>query len=385
MPFTVITNPAVGDPTRKDTFSDPVIADLNFLNGALQSALAVGINNGSFENGSGANVAPANWTASISGGMGCNIENTAAAVDHGAQAFSMTLPGAGRGGGVSLTTNDFYPIGELQTLVFSWFMKASSATLNAVVYVVFYDVNQALVSTSTLYNNSTTNPTSWTGLSFPVQAPTTARFFKLQIVGADNSVAGLLYWDGVTYSVGVAAIGPIAFNASTSWTSPFTGWVNVDAIGAGGGGGGATGSNGGGGGGAGSFSKYKFFVVNGNTYTVTVGAPGSGGSAGNYGGTGGVSWFGSSANVANGGLGGSPSSTGGGGGPAGAALSWTNGSGLFGLTGAAGTGGGAGSYGLGGFAALPWSGDVNNYYGRGGQGGLSSSGFAGNSGLVIIS
>jgi hypothetical protein len=202
MSFTIVSAPNVGDPTRQDTFAVPVIDDLNFLNGVLQIAKGSGIINGSFELDTPPNsdLAPIEWTLNLSSGNTCKIENTSSNVHHGGQAFSMTNPG-GVSGGVSITSSDYYTIGEEDRVAFYWWMFSTVATTTNTVYVNWFDYSGTALSTTTLYNFSSGNPTSWQHFSFSVQAPTGARYFNLEFVGVNSTTAGTTYWDGISYEV----------------------------------------------------------------------------------------------------------------------------------------------------------------------------------------
>ena len=236
MSYISITPPNVGDPTRLDAFAAPVVSNIQYFQGAAQSALAVGIINGSFEVGSGAGVAPSNWTLALASGNSCNIETASANVDHGAQAFSMTTPGS-VSGGVSLTTSDYYAIGELGWLTFSWFMKSTVAGIANAVNVLFYDCNKTYLYTASIFSSSTNN-TSWAPYIAGVQAADTVRFFQLQLVGVNNATAGTVYWDGVTYSSGDFTVGASIFVSSGTYT-PRSNMIYVREFGGGGGGAGA--------------------------------------------------------------------------------------------------------------------------------------------------
>ena len=263
MPFVTQTPPNLGDPTRLSSFALAVISNLNYLYGQVGSLNGAGIINGSFEAGNG-NI-PNNWQLSIASGNSAALVTTAAYVRDGSQSYSMTTPGA-TSGGVQITTGDFYRIGELQELIFGWWNLNTAATILNEVMVLWYDNTQtALGGTpfTTLYSNSTSNPTSWTYFVAPVQAPTGARYFKLQILGVNNGVAGTAYWDGVTYSMQGRGQRGVVLTSSASVMIP----SNSDGIvfeGWGGGGGGSYG-------GSGANGTATTAVVNGLTYTARAG------------------------------------------------------------------------------------------------------------------
>lgn len=241
MPYSSITSPAVGDPTRKDTFADIVVSNLDFLNAQLQLALNQGgIPNGSFEVGTGANTAPSGWGLNVASGNSSSFETSAANTRHGAQAFSMTNPG-GVSGGVTLESEDFIPFAQDQELKLYWLLKSTSATTRNQVFVKWYSEAEALISTTTVYDASSGNPTSWTFMGQSITPPSGSKFFKVTITGVNNSTAASSYWDGI--SVG-PVIRPriVTFLASGTYT-PTPGVTAARARLIGGAGGGGAGQN----------------------------------------------------------------------------------------------------------------------------------------------
>ena len=311
MNFTHITKPSVKDPTTLDLFASPVIDDLEFLNANIALSQLAGILNGSFESPTqGANQPPVQWDLlNLGNGNSCQIETTAANVEHGAQAFSMTT-GGGITGGCDIQTGNFYPIGEQQQLLVSWYMNSTAANILNQVYVHWYDNTETLLSTTTLYNNATTNSLVWQLQQIPATAPAGARFFKLEVVGVNNTNAGTVYWDGFTYTwqVGTHGMLLITNTGAGTWTVPpaITNAV-VEIVGGGGGGASQSGILGTGGA-SGAWQKYLIAgLVPGSTVSYFVGAGGASvvSAAGN---DGKASWFGNSGISADYGRGGTQTS-----------------------------------------------------------------------------
>lgn len=276
MAFTAITKPAVGDPTRKDTFADQVIDDLDYLYGAAAASGGGRILNGSFESGSAANTAPANWTMTLASGNSTAFETTAANVAHGAQSFKMTTPGSITGG-VALEANDFGILGEGQVLNFSWYMKSTVAGILNTVAVNWYDRAGSLISTTTLYT-STANATSWTYYNYAATAPANARFFKLVVTGVNNATAGSVYWDGFECRTGPLYLRTVYTTGSGTHT--YQKWTNrIKVTGCGGGGGGGKRTDGATPAGSGGSTTL------GSIFTATGGTPG-GSNSGATGGAG---------------------------------------------------------------------------------------------------
>ncbi len=277
MPFPVITKPAVGEPTRADTFSDLVIEALNFLNGqsSLASTLA-GIVNGSFELGSGANTDPTGWVVTRATGNSTSFGTSAANTRHGSQSFAMTTPGS-ISGGVSMSSADFIACAEGNNVPISWRQKSTAAGVRNIVQLDFYDVAQVFISTSTLLD-STANPTSWTLQAGGAVAPANARFFKVTVVGVDNAVAGTVYWDDFELNLSMG-MNVQTFTATSTYV-PAAGVTKVKvrawAGGAGGGGAGDSGNPGG----TGSVGGDTWFGSSGNKARGGNGGGGGGSGAG---------------------------------------------------------------------------------------------------------
>lgn len=254
--YTAITKPSVGDPTRKDTFADIVVDNLDFLNGKLNLATTqAGIVNGSFEIGTGANTAPSGWALTVAAGNSSAFAATAANTRHGAQAFQMTTPGAVTGG-VILSSTDFIACAEAAPVSISWRQKSTAAAIRNMLQIKWYDISQALISTSTLLD-STANPTSWTFQSGGDVAPANARFFKVFITGVNNTTAGTVYWDDFELTTELSTTSQI-FTSSGSFVAPAG--VNLVKVrmwsGGGGGGSGADNAANGGNGGPGGDSYF---------------------------------------------------------------------------------------------------------------------------------
>ncbi len=275
MAYVSIVKPVPGEPTRIDTFASQVIDDLNFLNDSLSSAAGANILNGSFEANTGVNTAPTSWTLAAAAGNSSLIETAAANVRHGAQSFKMTTPGS-IGGGVSIVTTDFYAIGEVQSVFLSWFMKSTVAGIRNQAFIRWYDNLKNLILTTTLYD-SVTNSTVWTRTGSSASAPAGARFFKCEFLGVNNTVAGSVWFDGVSYQV-VAKTQLFVLTVNGSWVCPADVY-RVKVKMAGGGGGNGHGTGGGayaGGGGGGCYLEFLYDVTPGVSYPYLIGGGGTG-------------------------------------------------------------------------------------------------------------
>lgn len=289
MPFTAITKPAVGDPTKKSAFADLVVDDLNFLYNLLLSTIGSReiITNGSFESDVDADSIPDNWTRTLYDGSSTfSHETSTSAADgksiHGKRSVKFTSTGT-LGGGY-ITNTDFFEISEKRYYMVGWTHKSSVATIRNLVEISWYDSTQAFISTSTLYD-STANPTAWTLSVEACEAPANARYAKLTLTGAKNgtAVAGSAWFDDVrigTMSLETQAIadGP----GGGTWKAP-TGvyFAEFICIGGGGGGGASNGGNGGGGGGGAGYCRAVLAVTPGTSYVTAIGAGGVGAASSN--------------------------------------------------------------------------------------------------------
>jgi hypothetical protein len=158
-----------------------------------------GIQNGSFEIDADADGVPDGWTKNLYPAGGGAIETASPA--HGANAYKFVQQaGPGNGGGY-LDMNDYLPCAPLIPLAFSWLHYATAAGMHNLVQVRWFDKAKVYLSTSDVYN-STSNPTSWGRITRPATPLSSARFWKLRIVGGytDTDIAGTAYFDGMEVS-----------------------------------------------------------------------------------------------------------------------------------------------------------------------------------------
>jgi hypothetical protein len=85
-------------------------------------------------------------------------------------------------------------------MYFDWLHYASVAGMKNIVQVRWFDKAKVYVSTTDIYN-STANPTSASRIVAVAIPPSTARFWKLRIIGGytDTDIAGTAYFDGFRY------------------------------------------------------------------------------------------------------------------------------------------------------------------------------------------
>ncbi len=297
MPFISITKPVQGDATKKATFADPVIDDLNFLYNRLSAIAALAIPNSSFEADTDADNLPDQWTRTLYTGGSFTLAGAGLAdteCRHGRRAIKFTSPGGAGNGGGYIDTDDLIEVTPLLPLVISFLHKASAATMRNKVDILFFDAAQVAVSTVSAYT-SITNPTTWTRLLATAAVPATARYFKIRLIGGENTttVAGDAYFDNVeARQIDFEYRLEFRVPGTHKWTCPADrNVVLVECYGAGGGSGSSDVGNGGGGGGGGGYCRKLYAVTPGTTYTITIGAGGNGGTAGGNGTNGGNTVF----------------------------------------------------------------------------------------------
>ena len=276
MSWSNITKPAIGDPTKKQAFSDAVVDDLNDLNSRVNSLGSKSlVKNGSFEEDSDADSIPDNWTRTTYTGGSFAIETSGPS--HGAKAIKFTrASGGGNGGGY--IDSDYFEVSEKRPLFLRWQHYCSAAGLKDTVQVFWFTAAKAACGTaSTTIYSSTTNPTAWAVQMASAMPPSTARYAKVRLTGGytDTDVAGSSYWDDVsilddcpnfTQTINYGTAGSFTFVAPP-------GCYAVKATVVGSGGGGASGSGGGGGGGGAAGVGFAVVPVTPlASYTLTVAA-----------------------------------------------------------------------------------------------------------------
>lgn len=199
MAYVSMTKPTLGDATKK-SFADQLIDNDEALNNSLGSVTS-GIVNGSFETGTGAD-APTGWVfGTIWGTKGFDTTTPI----HGAQAYTFTSSGAGGG---ELQSEDFIGCGGAEKVNLEFFHKSSAAGIHNLVELLWYDEAQSYLSLTAIYDDTATNPTSWTLFHRGATSPSTARFFKIKITGAsnDDATAGVASFDGFRIISGVKTV-----------------------------------------------------------------------------------------------------------------------------------------------------------------------------------
>lgn len=157
------------------------------------------IKDGIFETDADGDGAPDEWVVNTYpfalNGAGSFLLDTA---DQRSGSQSLKFSSLGDGGGWAIS-REFSPVREGETIHFNWMMKSSVATVRNLFDVTFYTAAQAQITVQNLYDNQTTNPTSWTRMYGSVTVPATARYMKVQLVGchSSNVTVGSTWFDDV--------------------------------------------------------------------------------------------------------------------------------------------------------------------------------------------
>lgn len=363
--YTNIDKPAQGDATKKPLV-DAIIDNIAYLKGETDKISLFGLPNGSFETDTDSDGAPDGWTRTDHPGSSNGIDSTDHS--HGSKCFKFNSPGGAGNGGGYITSSDFFMVDSSFPLLMRWAVKCSVANVRFTVEIHWFDSAKALLSTSTLWDDSATNPTVWMPQCGAICPVTNARYAKVKISGGElNGTGGIVRIDNVT-------VEPVIFwnqfNFSTPgtivWTCPQNvRLVEIACYGAGAGGGGGDGSSDpGGGGGGGAFALKYVLVVPGTDYTIIVGAGGAGGPISSNGANGEASTFSGSGITT---------------------ISAGGGSFGHGDTGGTPGAGGAGGTATGGDLNINGTAGANAVFiapRRGGQGGKSAAGFKGGDGTT---
>ena len=154
--------------------------------------------NGSFENGASL---PDEWSIVEYAGSTNGLDSTAQT--HGMN--SMKFVSTGSGGGY--IDSAFFEVAPAQVYEVAFALKSSVVDVRNVVQVVWYDENQAELSSTSVYDESAANPTSWTEYVYPATAVAGAYYAKCRVYGCHPSDAtqGTTWYDNVEVRVNPAA------------------------------------------------------------------------------------------------------------------------------------------------------------------------------------
>lgn len=178
------------------------------------------VKNGSFELDTISSGEPDDWTITDypTGGTGAGVHSLDATDQfHGLNSLKFTSVGDGGG----YATSDYLEVEEAKAVNIDWDMKSSVAGVRNVVDIIWYTSAKTLISTTNLYDNSTTNPTSWTAKYSQATPPSTARYAQLRVYGCHSSdaTAGSTWYDNIEVTGNVARRHSVnTFTQTQTWS-----------------------------------------------------------------------------------------------------------------------------------------------------------------------
>lgn len=149
--------------------------------------------NYSFEDATDDVSVPDNWTITTYTNGTQTLDSSAGNQIHGSKALKFTSTGSGGG----YAESSLFLVQEAVALSITVPIKSSAADVRNVIEIIWYDRSQVLLSTSSLYDDSTTNPTSWTDQILSATPPSNARFAKIRLTGchSSDSTTGSTWFD----------------------------------------------------------------------------------------------------------------------------------------------------------------------------------------------
>lgn len=158
------------------------------------------ITNGSFEYDEDTDNDPDAWTIVRYN----NVDIVSSDSNHGKYSLKFTSPGgapAVSGGGTATSDPVLTRGSTAHNLLFD--LKASVADVTNYVDIKEYNAADALITTTRVYNDSTTNPTAWTSFISNLTTQATTRFVRIVLTGCDPSdpTAGNTMFDNVRWQV----------------------------------------------------------------------------------------------------------------------------------------------------------------------------------------
>ena len=180
--------------------------------------------NNSFEDDTDGDGIPDNWTRTLYTGGAFTLDTTTQS--HGSKAAKFTSTGTGGG---YLTSTATYAIRPSTSYSVGVNLKSSDAGVRNVVEVLWYKADGTASSTAstTLLDDSTTNPTGWTENWYETSSPSDAYFAKIRLTGCHSSdaTAGSTHFDDVNFTAGVLRRAKTTFTNTVTMSAKSMYWA----------------------------------------------------------------------------------------------------------------------------------------------------------------
>lgn len=223
MSFVAITDAEI---VQDKPVDNPLLSKVqdNFddLNSRLSAVATIIVPNGSFEIDTDADGIPDGWTRNLYPGGSSALDSTKSA--SGLKSFKFIHPGgAGNGGGY--LTSDYIECSPNMPVVLSFEIESEIAGLHNRVDLEWFTSAKVSISTTTIYDDLETNPTSFKRFLRGSLAPATGKYCKIIIRGGmtdkDTGTAKAVWFDNlqfVSIAPNWAEAGVVAEQSTTSTT-----------------------------------------------------------------------------------------------------------------------------------------------------------------------
>jgi hypothetical protein len=173
--------------------------DVNLSDSTAETGTYNLVLNNSYEDDTDGDGIPDNWTRTLyTDGTFSVVTDTQ---NNGSSSIKFTSTGTG--GGYIAPTNTF-AVSPSVIYTVGFALKSSDAGVRNVVEMLWYkaDGTASATSSTTVYDDSTTNPTSWTEKWYEATSPSDAYFAKIRLTGCHSSdaTAGSTWYDAVYVS-----------------------------------------------------------------------------------------------------------------------------------------------------------------------------------------
>lgn len=177
-------------------YSDP---DVSLSDSLSETGTYNLVLNNSFEDDSDGDGIPNNWTRTLYTDGTFTVDTTTQ--NNGSSSVKFTSIGTG-GGYISSTNTFAVSPSVIYTIGFS--LKSSDAGVRNLVEILWYkaDGSASATASTTILDDSTTNPTSWTEKWYQTTSPSDAFFARYRLTGchSSDSTVGSTWYDSVYFS-----------------------------------------------------------------------------------------------------------------------------------------------------------------------------------------